>query len=634
MERHFDTKHYLCHHPTCLTDRFIVFYSDIDLAHHERTVHQVVQNGGSKIQLEFKFHKHGNNNNTNSSHDMNHGSSESRNGPNINYQIDGTAFTPPALPSTASNIHNTNNSAQSSQRGDSVALHPQHAARTEQLRQQAAALRHSGELRGGSSSMNELEHLDEANIASSAFPSLQETVPIGTNHDDSSGKNNPNSINRLTIGWTADGSRAASFQRKPAGVVTEQDFPSLVTNNNNTSKAKALPRIKKAPVSASISNGNNWTVSASGNASQLSRTVTPPIPLAYATMTTPSTPSLKPPPQHQSKQSNVDLSDQQSFPSLGVGNKSTMKKAAPYTAAQDFAASIRKTSPSTGMGLSLLSPLQKSSTTTVSKHAIPDVSSADNFPSLTSSSTKNMNGPGSTHKAKNIVSVSNSNASTTLSIDAMKGILGPVGYKSMKTYTREFVNREMTADSYVDHMASLFPNGYTDVHFWNFVPELIRSFPSTADQDGAFAYMENLHRMKNGALNHEAHYHNSKVSTALASHPPPPAKSSASYATLASTHIPPVQQQITINSYTPTSTRASSKVNNLPKANSSTAWGGATAATSITNPKSASMKTSTNTTPQLTTGSTTQSTTANNTNKKKSGSSKQKNELRALAFGL
>jgi hypothetical protein len=339
--------------------------------------------------------------------------------------------------------------------------------------------------------------------------------------------------------------------------------------------------------------------------------------------------------QQHPQQPNVDLADKQSFPSLGIGNKSTMKKAVPYTAAQDFAASIRKSSPSTSSNLYPLVSLQRSAapTTTTNQGTIPDVSSVDNFPSLSTPSTKNLNGPSTMHKIKKVTASSggtSQNATSNLSIESMKGILGPVGYKAMKTYTREFVNHEMPADSYVDHMASLFPNGYTDVHFWNFVPELIRSFPSTADQDGAFAYMENLHRMKNGALNHEAHYHNSKVATSSAATAAPHSqqpKSSTSYATLASIHSP-AQQQSSISAYTPTSLAASVKVGGKPKANSSaSAWGGGgvTASTNSTDLKPAS-------TTRM--SSSTQSSTTNNTSKKKGGGSKQRNELRALAFGL
>ena len=627
LERHFDQRHYLCCHPTCLNDRFIVFYTDIDLAHHERSVHNVVQNGGSKIQLEFKFHRHGSNNNTGKQD----GSSEHRNASNVNYHVDGVAFTPPSLPSTSSNNNhnNHNNSNGASQRGDSannnnaLVLHPQHAARTEQLRQQAASLRQ--ESNSYHSSNNDLQHnLDESNNnnnhMTSSFPSLQETVTTA-NDDSTTGKN---ATNRLTIGWTADGSRAVSHQRKPAGVVTEEDFPSLITNG--TSKTKAPRMLKKVPpsvsstVTASKSN-SNWTAAAAAP----SRTVTPPIPLAYATMsypsttTTPATTLKQPPP-------NVNLSDKQSFPSLGVGNKSTMKKAVPYTAAQDFAASIRKSSPSTHM--TLLSPLHKSATTTTVKltKSSPDVSSVENFPSLTATSTKSANG--NTHTAKGIardtVGGSHGNSSTTLSIEALKGILGPVGYKAMKTYTREFVSREMAADSYIDHMASLFPNGYTDIHFWNFVPELIRSFPSTADHDGAFAYMENLHRMKNGALNHEANYHNqTRKSSPGAAAAPQPAKSSTSYATLASIHTPVPQQQ-SMSSFTPSGSTAM-KVSGAPKVNSTNAWNNT--GTTTANQKPPAVKAAT-----ATTRPTSQPATSNS-KKKSNGSSKQKNELRALAFG-
>jgi hypothetical protein len=656
LERHFDTRHYLCHHPTCLANHFIVFHTDLELAHHERTVHHVVSGQTSKIQLEFKFHKHGNNN-KDRNNDHNNSSTGNRNTSKIDYQIDGTAFTPPALPSSSS-------SSSSQRGGDSTNnnhLHPQHAARTEQLRQQAATLRHSRESGFSSSSSigshnndnsNDPGHFEDFNnVSAMAFPSLQDTVTT-TNEEASSKSKLNTTMDRLTIGWTADGTRAVAMQKKPAGVVTEEDFPSLATNQKSSKTQTSLSRKKPPPSisTATSSKGTNWTAAAAAAAAASgNRTVTPPIPLAYSTMTTPSTSitsNLKQQSQQQQQQSNVDLADKQSFPSLGAGNKSTMKKAVPYTAAQDFAASIRKSSPSSGTNLSFLSPPQRSATTTTpntNKVTIPDVSSVDNFPSLSTSNAKKNTNVQSNQKVKNTTTSSSGiskNSTTTLSIDAMKGILGPVGYKAMKTYTREFVNNEMSADSYIDHMASLFPNGYTDVHFWNFVPELIRSFPPSADQDGAFAYMENLQRMKNGALNHEANYHNTKVPASTPTSPALPSKSSTtttSYATLTSIHAPPVPPQPSIISYT---TSTVSKIGGKPKTNhSANAWGSGSASLA-TNSKPSSLPSVATTTASVPpsvstrTHSSPQSSTSNNTSKKKSGGSKQRNELRALAFGL
>jgi hypothetical protein len=381
-------------------------------------------------------------------------------------------------------------------------------------------------------------------------------------------------------------------------------------------------------------------------------------------MTTP-TPSVATSTLQQQQQAsrNVNLADVHSFPSLGDTNQSTTmyKKHIPYTTAQDFISANNHTrSPSkfatattATNGIATLTLLSKSpslptSTTanTTSTKKLPDVTSIDNFPSLSSTNRKSMPGMSANHTGTKPMTAfttgtngSKNNHSPSLSIDTMKGILGPVGYKAMKTYTREYVNHEMEADSYIDHIASLFPNGYSDVHFWNFVPDLIRSFPNTVNQRDAFAYMENLHRMRNGALNHEAHYHHGKNTSttapinAMTKKPPP----SSSYATLASTYTPvPPQPPPSTSSYTPTTSVVLSRVaGNAAMSHSTSAWVSGNAVT--TNPIVPTAKTSSavGVIPPSPTIASSRTTTATNTSskKKRNNNTKEKNELRALAFG-
>ena len=134
---HFDQQHYLCHHPQCLSARFIVFDNDIDLCSHEINIHgtaRTANGGGTKIQLEFRVRRPGQD-----------GEDHERSVPtdqDFRYGLDGEVFVPEALPSQ-----------QRQQVNEPVITYGPHAERTAQLRSEAERLR-------------QLKHDEEA------FPSL------------------------------------------------------------------------------------------------------------------------------------------------------------------------------------------------------------------------------------------------------------------------------------------------------------------------------------------------------------------------------------------------------------------------------------------------------------------------------
>ena len=175
LERHFDRFHFLCNDVQCLQARFVVFGSELDLVHHERHVHGGVSSAHKKIQLDFKVRR-------------------SQEAPpsaqDFDYDLDGQAFVPAALPTTSND----------------TALHPAHVARTQALQAHAASLRPTTE----------------------QFPTLAAAAPT----------------NNLRVGWTGK----LKTQSAPVGTVTNEDFPSLVAPQRHrtvTQTRKKAPTLNK-----------------------------------------------------------------------------------------------------------------------------------------------------------------------------------------------------------------------------------------------------------------------------------------------------------------------------------------------------------------------------------------------------
>jgi hypothetical protein len=203
LEKHFDRQHFLCRDVQCIMARFVVFGNELDLKHHQRTVHGATL-GDTKIQLEFRVARSSSNTPQNQS---------VPNDEEFNFGVDGQAFVPAALPGNNEGGSNT------------VTLHPLHVQRTAQLREQAASLRISN---------NQASRTEE-------FPTLQ-----------------PNAVGATTslrTGWTSAAQRTRT--RGPAGAVTQEDFPSLPaaaptprTKYNKLQDLRPQPKPAPAPTAS------------------------------------------------------------------------------------------------------------------------------------------------------------------------------------------------------------------------------------------------------------------------------------------------------------------------------------------------------------------------------------------------
>lgn len=177
LSRHFEREHFLCQNPQCLGARFVVFENELDLRHHERTVHGISSAAGSKINLEFRYRRSSDN-------------LQAQDAPreeDFQFGLDGEAFVPPDLPTS----HDPR------QESEPEITHAAHAERTEELRAEAAEMRESQRQRESAESFPVLG-ADAASV-----------VRTGG----------------ALVGWTAEG--RAGMGRRGKGKLTEDDFPSL-----------------------------------------------------------------------------------------------------------------------------------------------------------------------------------------------------------------------------------------------------------------------------------------------------------------------------------------------------------------------------------------------------------------------
>jgi hypothetical protein len=419
LEKHFDKMHFLCHDVQCLTARFVVFASELDLRHHERQVHGASSHNAAstKILLEFQI--------ANSHHPRSRIPSSASQGiaapepSEFDYDLDGQAFVPAALPI----------------RGDPDALHPLHAQRTQQLREQAAMIR-----------------AEQEQQQADSFPTLQPP---------SSSSSHDNAQQRLSVGWTSqDTMRRVGRTTQGAGTVTDQDFPSL--SQSKTKKKQQIATTKK-PISASWSASPAVTTTAAAATSASIRKIAAPIHNTNTTanLTAENFPSLAPSSGSHPASSRYTAADDLA---RRINNKN-----APHLTSNDFPA----------LGGGAKSPSSQKSSVPLQTPSSFDLHASHFPPPPMSASTSNV------------------------SLEDVKGKLGPANFKKLKNYTKQFAAGELLPDSYVDHAASVFQDGYADADFWKFVPALVSSSPAR-DRDAALRYMDNLKRMRNGALNAES----------------------------------------------------------------------------------------------------------------------------------
>jgi hypothetical protein len=621
MEKHFDRQHFLCHDVQCLQARFMVFENELDLRAHEMSTHGGTSTGSTKINLEFRTRRAG--------YDGS-GVGEQQEAPSdsdFNFDLDGQAFVPEALPNQGSNTNTTANSA-SSRSG--AQLHPLHVQRTEELRAHAAAVRQQQALEA----QGEL------------FPSLQAAAPA-------SGSNAP------LVGWTT-GTVLQKVNRNGANVgrVTAESFPALP--NSAHAEANAKKKAMKGSLGATRRQfaAMSTTASQAPQASWGGGNVASVAAAAMGTTTRPTAPAAA----SFNRQSNLTADN---FPSLGplAGTRP-----APYAAANALSKKNlqRAAAPPSIDSASAFPSMPSANINNRANRNLkptsaqpPSLNSTIDFPSPPSGST-------SAHSAmrQHILGDSKAPAPRTdnvlqvnapigsaakATVEDMKASLGPNKYKQLKRLTKEFATSQLSPEGYVDQSAALFDRGYADTAFWSCFPSLLESCPNQDASTHALRYLTSLRQQV---------YDNKTRSSRVADAPAAPASqwggSGASNTNLMRAAAPassrsnsaPAGRYIPPPSAATSASRLAQSMSTQPGANTfaskkKSAWGGSGNATVVRAkaPPGSVAAAATSQGPQ--TGSATKfmakeqkkqpnNSAGNGGGKKKN---KQKDELKALAFG-
>eukprot|EP00584_Thalassiosira_punctigera_P001951 CAMPEP_0172527174 /NCGR_PEP_ID=MMETSP1067-20121228/1916_1 /TAXON_ID=265564 ORGANISM="Thalassiosira punctigera, Strain Tpunct2005C2" /NCGR_SAMPLE_ID=MMETSP1067 /ASSEMBLY_ACC=CAM_ASM_000444 /LENGTH=1090 /DNA_ID=CAMNT_0013310853 /DNA_START=130 /DNA_END=3402 /DNA_ORIENTATION=+ len=531
LERHFDREHYLCHEPQCLAARFMVFENEIDLRGHERSFHGTNRrDGGTKIKLEFRVRREG---------EAQQGLSNQSvpTGDDFGYGLNGEAFVPEALPEQQAR--------QPRQVNEPEISHPLHAARTAELRAQAARMREreyrataAGAASTGASGGRE------------AFPALDAATTSERE-------------NSLLVGWTADGTRNAAgsrLKKTPVGKVTQEEFPSLGPSPGSTSAAlRKIAMGSKTRTKQAAGRGLNFSSMASRPSSSVAA------PLSVASYASPS-----------ALAASVPDMTRNNFPSLGGKLSTGMAAAAsvnPYAAAQAHARKINagkapirlapppssvaafpslsgSSKPKSNRELPVLGgglapnlnannfpSLGGTSSTATARTAItnpyavahaharklnankapvgssPPPSSSAAYPALSGPSkgkpssmkmafaptkqplpmTENMlQLPPPSSAIKQAPPTAQSLQAGKETVESLKLILGTTRYKKLKSLTKDFAMGSILPEDYVDGAASLFDGGIGDGVFWDHIPSLISDIPNKGATDRAMRHLESL----------------------------------------------------------------------------------------------------------------------------------------------
>lgn len=491
LEKHFDRQHFLCHDVQCLTSRFVVFGSELDLRHHERTVHGGTSTGSTKLQLEFRVRG--------AIESSQHVPDDS----DFQYGLDGTAFVPSAVfTSTSTTSAATRDPNQPNHHDHNTpSLHPLHVQRTAALRRQAEALRRSSR-QGG----------DEGG---SAFPALQATTDAaaGTTGGDASSQ-------RLRMGWNEGSTLQRVGRRTNAGEVSEQDFPALPAtatpshkSNNTIRRGPTLSATATAPPPqsrqlAAIAASAATDFPPIGGTAPSSSSSTPPSWVGAGRVTPSPTIShlptrtafAAPASVTQSMQSNNLAAE--NFPSLGPP-PSTGRK--PYAAANALAkkmAAQPSDSLSTNHFPSLASTVaaaHSTTTHTVARSSMvpqpllqplrpqqpPALDSAADFPSMEAP-------PPSSSRAPHTRSNNNDPAAAKAAVEDVKATIGAVKFKQLRRYTKDFADGTMSPEDYVESAATLFEGGANDTGFWAFVPAVLETCPDAGAARRAARHLDRL----------------------------------------------------------------------------------------------------------------------------------------------
>ena len=616
LEKHFDRDHFLCRDPQCLTARFVVFGNELDLRAHERTVHGGTHtndnNNYNRLQLEFRVARRPGATQQQHHHydDDNNNNNEAAAAPSerdFNYNLDGQPFVPADMPQ--SNAGHPNNLA-------APALHPLHMQRTLEIQQQAAALRRE----------------DDNQRRPDAFPSLQQS---GQNNS-SAGDANYN--NNLRMGWASEDT-VQRIAHRNAGAVTDQDFPSLQPSAAATRSKKQHTATRSGTsrhfAAMNLAANNSSTSSWSGATAAASA---PPQTTTQAFLA-PSAPS-------RGSNNAANLSSD-NFPSLGVPSSQQPHRykavdalvrrnnnAAVNNLTADMFPSLGAPSAAANRRIRNAPPLQRPHTASANVLQVP-----------------------AKHPNRNHVPTT----TTTTALEEIKTSMGSTQYKKLRGYTKDFAAGDLEPDAYVDHAASLFERGYADSDFWRFLPSLIDSCPSQSSADQAKRYLDNLWRMRNGAMNAEASRNNSTTTPAAKTTSSSSWSSSSGPSMVAaSLSAPPLQQNHHPSGWSSSTSAATRRTGAATPAQSSSssftvpgkkknAWGSSSGASTVVRakapPGSVAVAAAALATPQSGTATKymaqqqqqqrkqQQAKQQQQSNNKKKKKKKQNDELRQLAFG-
>ena len=474
LERHFDRQHFMCHDVQCLAARFVVFENELDLRAHELSVHGGTSTGSTKINLEFRTRRVG----------YDGSGLDNRQAPpsesDFNYGLDGQAFVPPALPNSRGD------GSPNLQNSQGARLHPLHLQRTEELRAQAAVMREQQALQSQEES----------------FPSLQSATAGASSTP--------------LVSWSTASTLSTVYRpKKQAGQVTEEDFPTLgpsplVKENAKKQAIKgnlAVTRRQFAAMStssASPASNSGW-----------SNTAVRPTPIGSETQasslptTTNTTAATNPgmnlaasnfpalgPPSNQS--ANLASSN---FPALGPPTNQRANLAASNFPALGPPTMDRPTNVATHNYVKKAPANQTGPTA-------PPIDSTADFPTIGAAYKVQGNGnsvrdkvlgsaaPTQQAMANVLQAPTTSFASAKASIEEMKASLGPNKFKQLKRITRDFAEGDLSPEGYVDQCAAMFSKGYADPDFWSFLPSLIDSCPNEEASEHAMIYMTSLRRQQ------------------------------------------------------------------------------------------------------------------------------------------
>lgn len=480
---HFDRQHFLCQDPQCLAARFVVFENEIDLRAHEMSVHGLShnsQNRGTKINVEFRVRRR-------PGDQQEYNSQELPSNDDFQYGLNGEAFVPESLPSQQ----------QQTQENEPDISDPVHAARTAELRAQASEIRQR-------QNINDPELNNE-------YPDLAQQASGGTSQP-------------LNAGWTKEGRRKIQLNGRP----TQDDFPTLGSttssnNNGNSASNKAMRKVSAKPRAANNLGATRQFASIASSA----RVTTP----SYSNFPRPSsTPSMN---NYTRTAAPPRTLTGQDFPSLG-GASATSSVATP--SGSNYARQIQRNVGVTN-SMANMKIGRSASSNNIRSTAIQQAPTASDFPSLGGgSSSSNSNSYAAAEEyynkkkktttskvkgrgvstflapkgersaaealASNILAPPpiastfqrNNNMSPDEILQALKSILGPTNYKSLRKTTKEFALGNIMHEAYVDQVSSLFPEGKQDDDFWNFIPAIIESCPddSSGRNSKAMAYLSSI----------------------------------------------------------------------------------------------------------------------------------------------